>query len=183
MTAPVSIRRPSGLVRSLAMAVLAAALVPTAAFADFRLCNATKSRVGVAIGYYQNGKNWISEGWWNIPAANCETLLKGPLVARYYYVYALDYDHGGEWGGTSYMCTRSREFTIRGIDHCRTRGYDRTGFFEIDTGDQRSWIVQLTESKNKMPVAAAKPEVSVGRAAAAPDRTAKADSPSRKRSP
>ena len=67
------------------------------------------------------------------------------LVARYYYVYAIDYDHGGEWGGKAFMCTREKEFTIRGIEDCLARGYDRTGFFEIDTGEQQSWTVQLTE--------------------------------------
>ena len=29
---------------------------------------------------------------------------------------------------------------------CLARGYDRTGFFEVDTGEQRAWTVQLTES-------------------------------------
>jgi len=138
------------LARPLAAAILALSLTPVAASADFRLCNVTASRVGVAVGY-RDGKNWVSEGWWNIPSSNCETLLKGPLVSRYYYVYALDYDHGGEWGGKSFMCTRSHEFTIRGIERCRARGFDRTGFFEIDTGDQRSWIVQLTEVKGTVP--------------------------------
>ena len=60
-------------------------------------------------------------------------------------MYAIDYDHGGEWGGKAFMCTREKEFTIRGIDDCLARGYDRTGFFEIDTGEQGSWTVQLTE--------------------------------------
>ncbi len=44
------------------------------------------------------------------------------------------------------MCTRDKEFTIRGIGDCLARGYDRTGFFEVDTGEQRAWTVQLTES-------------------------------------
>jgi hypothetical protein len=44
------------------------------------------------------------------------------------------------------MCTRDREFTIRGIGDCLAHGYDRTGFFEVDTGEQRAWTVQLTES-------------------------------------
>ena len=44
------------------------------------------------------------------------------------------------------MCTRDKEFTIRGIGDCLARGYDRTGFFEVDTGgEQRAWTVQLTE--------------------------------------
>jgi hypothetical protein len=29
---------------------------------------------------------------------------------------------------------------------CLTHGYDRTGFFEVDTGDQADWTVQLTET-------------------------------------
>src|SRR5690349_24316962 len=48
--------------------------------------------------------------------------------------------------GQAYMCTRDKEFAIRGIGDCLARGYDRTGFFEVDTGEQRAWTVQLTES-------------------------------------
>ena len=40
---------------------------------------------------------------------------------------------------------REKEFTIRGIEDCVARGFERTGFFEIDTGEQSSWTVQLTE--------------------------------------
>jgi uncharacterized membrane protein len=130
-----------------AMFILAAT---RSAAADFRLCNNTASRVGVALGY-KDGEGWTTEGWWNLPARTCETLLKGNLVARYYYVYAIDYDHGGEWMGQAYMCTRDKEFTIRGIGDCLARGYDRTGFFEVDTGEQRAWTVQLTESSEQSP--------------------------------
>jgi hypothetical protein len=31
------------------------------------------------------------------------------------------------------------------------RGFDRTGFFEVDTADQRAWTVQLTESNEQQP--------------------------------
>ena len=130
----------------LAAATLLASAAPAAA--DFRLCNNTSSRVGIAIGY-KDAQGWTTEGWWNLPARNCETVLKGNLVARYYYVYAIDYDRGGEWMGQAYMCTREKEFTIRGIGDCLARGYDRTGFFEVDTGEQRAWTVQLTESSER----------------------------------
>lgn len=115
------------------------------AAADFRLCNNTSSRVGVALGY-KDAEGWTTEGWWNVPARNCETLLRGTLVARYYYIYAVDYDRGGEWSGQAFMCSRDKEFTIRGTEDCLARGFDRTGFFEVDTGEQRAWTVQLTES-------------------------------------
>src|SRR5262245_282437 len=145
--------------RALLCGVVAAASVLTAvlalgapaAQADFRLCNNTSNRVGIAVGYKEN-EGWITEGWWNIGARSCETVLRGSLVARFYYIYAVDYDRGGEWSGQAFMCTREKEFTIRGTDDCLARGYDRTGFFEVDTGDQGSWTVQLTESADQVPM-------------------------------
>jgi uncharacterized membrane protein len=126
-------------------------LSPTVAHADFRLCNNTGNRVGIALGY-KDGDGWITEGWWNVGARSCETLLRGTLVARYYYIHAIDYDRGGEWSGKAFMCTRDKEFTIRGTEDCLARGYERTGFFEVDTSEQRSWTVQLTEAdQNNMP--------------------------------
>jgi uncharacterized membrane protein len=40
-------------------------------------------------------------------------------------------------------------FTIQGIEDCVARGYERTGFFEIDTGEQKNWTVQLTEGSQQ----------------------------------
>jgi uncharacterized membrane protein len=118
------------------------------AAADFRLCNNTSSRVGIALGYKDN-EGWVTEGWWNVSSRACETLLRGTLVARYYYIYAIDYDRGGEWSGQAFMCSRDKEFTIKGTENCLARGFDRTGFFEVDTGDQRAWTVQLTEANEQ----------------------------------
>jgi uncharacterized membrane protein len=125
--------------------VTAAALTAFPAVADFRICNVTKSRVGVAVGY-KDADGWATEGWWNLASGNCETLMRGALAARFYYVYAVDYDRGGEWSGQAFMCTRDKEFTIRGTQDCLARGFDRTGFFEVDTGEQQTWTVQLTET-------------------------------------
>ena len=121
------------------------------------LCNNTNSRIGIAIGYKDN-EGWATEGWWNLPARNCDTLLRGSLAARFYYIYAVDYDHGGEWSGQAFMCTREKEFTIRGTGDCLARGFDRTGFFEVDTGEQQTWTVQLTEAgEGQRPVGAGQP--------------------------
>ncbi len=113
------------------------------ALADFKLCNATTSRLGVSIGY-QDQKGWATEGWWNIPAQSCETLLK-QMPSRYIYVHAVDYDRAGEWGGNNFMCTADRTFIIRDVKDCPKRGYKRAGFFEIDTGEAKDWTVRLTD--------------------------------------
>ncbi len=135
----------------LTLLVLAAhALQSTPARADLKLCNNTPSRVGVALGY-KDSKGWASEGWWNIGANACETLLKGELIARFYYIYAVDYDKGGAWGGKSFMCTRDKIFTIRGIKDCKERGYQKTGFFEVDTKEETDWSVSLSGEKTAEP--------------------------------
>ena len=139
---------------ALVAVLLSASAYP--ALADFRLCNNTGSRVGVSLGY-KDAEGWTTEGWWNVPARSCETLLRGSLVARYYYIYAVDYDRGGEWSGHAFMCSREKEFTIRGTENCLTRGYDRTGFFEVDTGEQHSWTVQLTDAAEQTPAGPVQP--------------------------
>ncbi len=122
----------------------------TPAAADFRVCNTTASRVGVAVGY-RDGAVWTTEGWWNVPPSrglggeDCFTIVSGALQSRFYYIYAIDYDREGAWLGTAFMCTQDRMFTIRGIEDCVARGYDRTGFVEIDTANRDGWVVYLTD--------------------------------------
>lgn len=120
------------------------------AAADLRLCNETNSKISVAIGY-KSTQGWSSEGWWNFSPTedsnSCKVLLPGPLRARFYYIYAIDITNGGEWGGEAKLCTRHKEFTINGIENCILRGYEQTGFFEVDTGTQETWTIQLTDPK------------------------------------
>ena len=141
--------------RALLATFCAAGLVTAAATparADLKLCNNTPSRVGVALGY-KDKKGWASEGWWNIGPNACETLIKGDLIARFYYVFAVDYVKGGSWGGKNMMCTREKLFTIRGIKQCKERGYSKTGFFEVDTGEATDWSISLSGEKTTQPAA------------------------------
>ena len=124
--------------------------LPSLAQADLRVCNQTSSRVGIAIGY-KAAHDWTTEGWWTVEADNCATLLPGPLSGRFYYMYAVDYEQGGEWGGdTAYFCVREKEFTIQGVNDCVARGYQRTGFYEVDTRNQENWTIQLTEPASRV---------------------------------
>jgi uncharacterized membrane protein len=124
-----------------------------AAWADLKICNGSPSRVGVSIGY-QDDKGWATEGWWNVAPQSCETLLKGAVPSRFIYVHAVDYDRGGEWAGSNFMCTHDRSFAIRDFRDCQRRGYRRTGFFEIDTGEAKEWTIRLTDPEE----AGAKPK-------------------------
>jgi uncharacterized membrane protein len=45
------------------------------------------------------------------------------------------------------MCTQNKLFTIRGITGCAERGYQKTGFFEVDTGEELDWTIELSGAK------------------------------------
>src|SRR3970040_817158 len=62
---------------------------------------------------------------------------------------AIDYGRGGEWAGALYMCTDDKSFTVRDTKECVKRGYKRTGFFEVDTGEERDWTVRLTDPEGE----------------------------------
>lgn len=110
--------------------------------ADLRVCNTSSGRVGVAIGYL-DGPVWVTEGWFNLKPGRCETIIRGQLNSRFFYLHAVDYDRGGDWSGTNILCVRDTEFSIRGPLDCYARGFERAGFIEIDTGQQSDWTVEL----------------------------------------
>nr|WP_244427032.1 DUF1036 domain-containing protein [Bartonella rattaustraliani] len=112
--------------------------------ADFRVCNMTQQSVGVALGY-PTFSGWVSEGWWIVPVTECKTLVEGPLSSRFYYFYAEGAQKKGNWAGPVTMCVQDSQFTIQGVHDCFPRGYQKAEFKEIDTGNQTSWMVQLTD--------------------------------------
>lgn len=113
---------------------------------SLKVCNQTGNPVSIALGF-KSAKGWQSEGWWVAPAGECESVYTGKLDARYYYIFAADDIGGGVWDGTNYMCTRDETFTISGVEDCLARGYERTGFFEVDTQNKANWTLQLTEGE------------------------------------
>ncbi len=156
-----------------------AVAAPTAARAELKLCNSTSSRIGVAIGY-KDKDGWTSEGWWNVDSQSCALLIQDKLRARFYYVYAFDYDKGGEWGGVIPMCTNDVEFTIRGIANCEGRGFKKSGFFEVDTQEQSDWTVKLTDQNEPAPAPVENTSGPAASSAPAPAQSAAAPGPRRR---
>jgi uncharacterized membrane protein len=125
--------------------VSALAFFASPAKADLRICNETGNLVSVALGYRAE-RGWMSEGWWQAPPGDCRVLYQGDLSRRFYYIFAADDIAGGAWDGSVFMCTRDETFTIFGVEDCLARGYERTGFFEIDTQNRTDWTLQLTDN-------------------------------------
>ena len=127
---------------ALALAFLLAAAGPAAA--GFNVCNKGARPVKVAVGRF-DGTRWISEGWWHVESRKCSEVIAGKLVARYYYLYASDGAVGTWDGGKSFCVGTEDRFSIVGRGGCTERGYDRRGFFEVDTGNQLNWTQSLSD--------------------------------------
>ncbi|EJF91771.1 DUF1036 domain-containing protein [Bartonella tamiae] len=112
--------------------------------ADFRVCNTTQAVIGVSIGY-RAPAGWVSEGWWVVGPTRCKTIIDGNLSSRFYYLHAEDAQNTDSWDGPVSMCIKDTEFKIDGVNDCFARGMQKAGFQEIDTGNQTSWMVQLSE--------------------------------------
>jgi uncharacterized membrane protein len=128
----------------IALATLATCLLVLPVQAGFKVCNKTARATRVALGHY-DGKDWSSQGWWTLAPKTCQELLAGPLDARFYYLYATD-GSSGSWDGKSGFCVAtSNSFDIKGRADCASHGYDRKGFFAIDTGQARDYTQTLSD--------------------------------------
>ena len=113
------------------------------ALAGFSVCNKTGQPVRTSIGRF-DGTNWTSEGWWTVKPNGCTALLNGPLQGRYYYLYATD-GAAGIWDGKTNFCVApDKRFRSVGRTDCGKRGFDRRGFFEVDTGKKPDWTQTLS---------------------------------------
>ena len=142
---PLPLLRLSLAIAGLMLMALIASAAP--ARADLRVCNQSSNSVSIALGYRAE-RGWQSEGWWVANSGQCAIVFQGDLNSRFYYLYVADDIGGGAWDGDNFMCTRDETFTIFDTDNCLARGYERTGFFEVDTQNRTDWTLQLKDPVN-----------------------------------
>ena len=142
---PLSLLRLSPAIAGLMLMAFIASAAP--ARADLRVCNQSSNPVSIALGYRAE-RGWQSEGWWVANPGQCAIVFQGDLNSRFYYLYVADDIGGGAWDGDNFMCTRDETFTIFDTDNCLARGYERTGFFEVDTQNRTDWTLQLKDPVN-----------------------------------
>jgi uncharacterized membrane protein len=119
-------------------------LLPLGVMADLEVCNDTNRAAFVALGYQEGGR-WVSKGWWEIAAKQCDHVVTGSLTKRYYYLYA-ENDAGSVWDGGFPFCTSSTSFNAVGNESCEKR--DRKGFLEVDTNGEPDFTQRLTEGRD-----------------------------------
>lgn len=121
----------------LAAATLA---LPGAANASLSLCNQSFDVLNIAIAE-PGGDDYITRGWWRVAPNQCATLLRDPLEAKEYFVFAADVFGNEALSGVTPMCVGTRKFEIENQKDCLIRGFLDARFYEVDPGGQESWTV------------------------------------------
>ena len=128
--------------RGIGAVVLAAALWPGLALAQFQVCNQTLDLANVAIG--QPGpEGFETRGWWKIGPNQCATVIRKPLTSRYLYIFATDVFGKELLSGAVPMCIGTERFVIEGAADCPLRGLVEARFIEVDTGQNDDWTLFL----------------------------------------
>ena len=146
------------MLRLLAAAVLALALLPDAARAELKVCNKSNSPVTqVAIGYEDEKDGWTSKGWTEIKKEQCATLIPGELQQRYFYVYATgdnivweaDDDQEGAYfciAETGPFALHDKDFESKdNVPDCEAKSNATKKFDEIDTENEADYTWNLED--------------------------------------
>lgn len=134
------------------LAASPALAAPASSEAGLSVCNDSDHPASVALGY-KGDEGWQSKGWATVRSKGCELVHPQDLSSqRYYYLFAIEDSGMMAWQGEIIFCTRDGDdFTVEGQNDCVVRGYERNGFFELDTGGASSWVVHLGASDNQRP--------------------------------
>ena len=106
-----------------AVAFACSLIVCGSAEARFQMCNRTGQEARVAVGFLDGDAGWTAQGWWNVPAGGCATLVESALSG--YFIYLL-VDGGalppiaGQTEG--WFCTDSDGFRTRNQDYSDNQG-------------------------------------------------------------
>lgn len=123
---------------AIAIAVVAVSFLSRPVSADFTVCSQYREAIYVAYGY-DDGMDWVSEGWWAIDPGKCTVIYEGAMPYRFLYLYGENTDGSVAWSGTQPFCIEPNNgFIIYGNYDCYVN------FIEIDTGNTGDWTHTLT---------------------------------------
>ena len=123
-------------------------------------CAATRPGGSASHSATKDAEGWVTEGWWNVSAHICETLLRWSRVTT---TSTPSITIAAEMVRSRPSCARATKIHHQGTEDCLARGFDRTGYFRSRHGETaRAWTVQLTESSRQTRARPACPARSTG---------------------
>eukprot|EP01124_Arcella_intermedia_P021220 TRINITY_DN2929_c0_g1_i1.p1 TRINITY_DN2929_c0_g1~~TRINITY_DN2929_c0_g1_i1.p1 ORF type:complete len:155 (-),score=7.08 TRINITY_DN2929_c0_g1_i1:38-502(-) len=104
-------------------------------------CNKAGYSISASVGFHE-GDTWSSRGWYLIDSGDCSNVITGDLNDRFYYAYAMS-TGGHVWSGSYTFCTLPTKYYIYGDMNCGSRGYNTTGFSQVDVGNNLGYTLNF----------------------------------------
>lgn len=138
-------------IAGLILCTLACAYAQSAS-AALKLCNRTSYVLYAAVGSAQ-GMQALTQGWYRMIPGTCQPVIKEPLAAKGYYVYARSsLAHSGTsraWGGTQSLCVKDATFSLRtslASARCPEDDTFALPFADMDTHREKSWTMTFDDN-------------------------------------
>jgi len=93
----------------------------TSAPAGYSVCNDGDGVLWAAIAF-KGPKNWLSRGWWKVPAGSCARMLTMPLALDRVFL------HVEKHGNPKRFCLTDQTFEIEGRGDCAKRHFSEASF-------------------------------------------------------
>jgi uncharacterized membrane protein len=99
----------------------------SAAPAGYSICNDSDGVVWAAIAL-PVVRDWITRGWWKVPAGACAKTMTQPLNTDRVFLHAEKHGNNNLVSGPERFCLTNIEFEIQGRGNCAKRRLNEVGF-------------------------------------------------------
>jgi uncharacterized membrane protein len=105
---------------------LETAALKSAAPMGYSICNDGGGDIYAAIGV-QNGKDWVSRGWWKVAPAACARALTQPLAYDKVFLFVQDHNNKRLVTGPEKFCVADVEYETGQRQNCPSKGLTEAG--------------------------------------------------------
>jgi uncharacterized membrane protein len=104
----------------------------TAVPAGYSICNDTEDVVWAVIAF-KGPKDWVSRGWWKVPAGSCARAITTQLSADRIFLHVEKHANAKLVSGPERFCLTDQMFEINGRGDCAKRKLSEAGFVATST--------------------------------------------------
>ncbi|HTQ14640.1 MAG TPA: DUF1036 domain-containing protein [Rhizomicrobium sp.] len=103
-----------------------------AAPSGYTICNDGNGDIWAALAF-QEGKDWLSRGWWKVAPGACARAIATPLATDKVWLWAEGRNHKPIVSGPDRFCIADVEFESHGRGACKQHGLSEAGFAATPT--------------------------------------------------
>jgi uncharacterized membrane protein len=104
----------------------------TAVPAGYTICNDTEDVVWAVIAL-KGPKDWVSRGWWKVPAGSCARAITTQLSVDHIFLHVEKHANAKLVAGPERFCLTDQMFEINGRGDCARRHFSEAGFVATPT--------------------------------------------------